>query len=170
VQLLGGAARSGASADPADPVRLTAYPVPACHAPAHCRHGSRAPAAAKCLVPGRAPVLQCGCGEANTVALRPADPGTVLARLRSPDPQARARAMHAICPCGAGFRLYERFRSEVKRLQKDPNPAVRTAALPIAHDACEIETIEAGLDRAGRARSGSARWAAGKGKGQDRRD
>ncbi len=72
----------------------------------------------------------------------------MLARLRSPDAQARVRALHAICPCGAGFPLYERFRSEVKRLQKDPDPAVRAAALHVEHDACEIETIEAGLDQA----------------------
>lgn len=56
--------------------------------------------------------------------------------------------MHVICPCGAGFPLYERFRGEVKRLQKDPDPAVRDAALHVEHDACEIETIEAALDRA----------------------
>jgi hypothetical protein len=42
----------------------------------------------------------------------------------------------------------ERFRGEVKRLQKDPDPRVRAAALHVEHDACEIETIEAGLDRA----------------------
>lgn len=56
--------------------------------------------------------------------------------------------LHAICPCGAGFPLYERFRGEVKRLLKDPDPAVRAAALHVEHDACEIETIETGLDRA----------------------
>jgi hypothetical protein len=72
----------------------------------------------------------------------------VLARLRSPDAQARVRALHSICPCAAGFPLYERFRGEVKRLQKDPDPTVRAAALHAEHDACQIETIEAGLDRA----------------------
>jgi len=56
--------------------------------------------------------------------------------------------LHSICPCAAGFPLYERFRGEVKRLQKDPDPRVRAAALHVEHDACEIETIEAGLDRA----------------------
>lgn len=80
---------------------------------------------------------------------RGADPDTVLARLRSPDPPARVRALHAVCPCSAGFLLYERSREEVKRLRKDPDPAVRAAALHVEHDACEIETIEAGLDRAG---------------------
>jgi hypothetical protein len=76
------------------------------------------------------------------------DPGVVLARLRSPDPQVRLRALHGICPCAAGFPLYERFHAEVSRLQKDPNPGVRGAALHVEHDAREIETIEAGLDRA----------------------
>ncbi len=77
-----------------------------------------------------------------------ADHDAVLARLRSPSAQARVRALHSICPCAAGFPLYERFRSEIKRLQKDPDPGVRAAALHVEHDACEIETIEAGLDRA----------------------
>jgi hypothetical protein len=72
----------------------------------------------------------------------------VLAGLRSLQPRDRVRALHDICPCGAGFPLYERFRGEVKRLQKDPDPAVRAAALHVEHDAREIETIEAGLDRA----------------------
>ena len=72
----------------------------------------------------------------------------MLVGLRSADPQARARALHSVCPCAAGFPLYERFRGEVKRLQKDPDPRVRTAALHVEHDACEIETIEAGLDQA----------------------
>ena len=78
-----------------------------------------------------------------------ADPDVVLARLGAPDPRARVRALHAICPCAAGFPLYERFRDEVKRLQKDPDATVRAAALLVEHDACEIETIDAGLDRAG---------------------
>ncbi len=75
------------------------------------------------------------------------DPAAVLAGLRSPGPHARVKALHSICPGAAGFPLYERFRSEVKRLQKDPDPGVRTAALHAEHDACEIETIEAGLER-----------------------
>lgn len=78
----------------------------------------------------------------------PADPDAVLARLRSADPQARVTALHAICPCGAGFLLYEQLRCEVQQLQKDPDSAVRAAALHVEHDACEIETIEAGLDQA----------------------
>jgi hypothetical protein len=40
------------------------------------------------------------------------------------------------------------FRGEVKRLQKDADPGVRAAALHVERDACEIEMIEVGLDRA----------------------
>jgi len=44
--------------------------------------------------------------------------------------------------------VYERFRSEVKRLQKDPSPRVRAAALHAEQDACLIEELDARLDRA----------------------
>jgi hypothetical protein len=77
-----------------------------------------------------------------------ADLDAVLAQLRSPDPQDRVRGLHRVCPCGAGFPVYERFRGEVKRLQKDPDARVRATAMHVEHDACEIETVEAGLDRA----------------------
>ena len=80
--------------------------------------------------------------------VRTSAPVDVLVRLRSADPEVRVKALHSICPCTAGFPLYERFRGEVKRLQKDPDPRVRAAALHVDYDACEIETIEAGLDRA----------------------
>lgn len=80
---------------------------------------------------------------------RPApDAGALLAQLRSADEDVRVMALHRVCPCGAGFVVYERFRAEVKRLQKDPSPRVRAAALHAEQDACEIEAIEAGLDRA----------------------
>jgi hypothetical protein len=80
---------------------------------------------------------------------RPApDPDGALARLRSADADTRLRALHAVCPRGAGFVLYERLRGEVKRLQKDPDPRVQQKALHVERDACEIEAVEAGLDRA----------------------
>jgi hypothetical protein len=82
-------------------------------------------------------------------ACRPVpDPGVLLAQLRSPDEQVRVKALHRVCPCGAGFVVYERFRSEVKRLQKDPCPRVRAAALHAEQDACLIEELDARLDRA----------------------
>ena len=77
------------------------------------------------------------------------DADVLLAQLRSADEQVQVKALHQVCPCGAGFVVFERFRAEVNRLQKDPSPAVRAAALHVEQDACEIEAIEAGLDRAG---------------------
>ena len=44
--------------------------------------------------------------------------------------------------------MYERFRGEVRRLQKDRSPRVRAAALHVEQDACLIEQLEANLDRA----------------------
>jgi hypothetical protein len=44
--------------------------------------------------------------------------------------------------------VYEQFRGEVRRLQKDPSPRVRAAALHVEQDACLIEELEANLDRA----------------------
>jgi len=88
----------------------------------------------------------------------------VLARLRSPDARVRIRALHSLCPCAAGFPGYEHFRGEVKRLQKGPDPGVRAAALHVERDACEIEMIEAALDRASEQgwRYGDADWVAKK--------
>jgi hypothetical protein len=83
-------------------------------------------------------------------ACRPVpEPDVLLARFRSPDEEVRVTALHRVCPCGAGFLVYERFRGEVKRLQKDPNPRVRAAALHAEQDACLIEELDARLDRAG---------------------
>jgi hypothetical protein len=72
----------------------------------------------------------------------------VHAQLWSADEDDRVKALHRVCPCGAGFLVYERFRGEVRRLQKDPSPRVRAAALHVEQDACLIEELEAGLDRA----------------------
>ncbi len=44
--------------------------------------------------------------------------------------------------------MYERFRGEVRWLQKDPSPQVRAAALHVEQDACLIEKLETNLDRA----------------------
>ncbi len=90
----------------------------------------------------------------------------VLGGLRLPDEQARVKALHAVCPCAAGFRLYERLRGEVRRLQKDPSPRVRAIALHVEQDAGPLEEIEASLDRASERtghgeRSGDRDWLAG---------
>ena len=72
----------------------------------------------------------------------------ILTGLRSPDPEARARALHAVCPCGrGGFETYQRYMDEARRLQKDPDRAVREAALHIQVDAIGLECIERRQDR-----------------------
>jgi hypothetical protein len=72
----------------------------------------------------------------------------VFAQLRSVDEDVRVKAVHQVCPCRAGFLVYEQFRGEVRRLQKDPSPRVRAAALHVEQDACLIEEVETGLDQA----------------------
>src|SRR5215469_11891653 len=132
-------------------------------------HPGNAPGPERNRRPGRSPAAGCvlrrprgnawcwahGRGYAAAVAQRKRrgcrpvpDPGVLLAQLRSPDEQVRVKALHRVCPCGAGFVVYERFRSELKRLQKDPSPRVRAAALHAEQDACLIEELDAGLDRA----------------------
>jgi hypothetical protein len=76
------------------------------------------------------------------------DPEALLAQLRFADEDARVKALHRVCPCAVGFLVYERFRGEVKRLQKDPSPRVRAAALHVEQDACLIEELDTKLDRA----------------------
>jgi hypothetical protein len=69
-------------------------------------------------------------------------------QLRSGDEQVRVKALHRVCPCGSGFGVYERFRGEVQRLQKDPSPRVRAAGLHAEQDACLVEELDARLDQA----------------------
>ena len=79
----------------------------------------------------------------------PPDLAAVLGGLRSPDEHSRVEALHAVCPCAAGYQLYAQLRDEVRRLQKDPSPRVRAVALHVEDDAGRIEEIEATLDKAG---------------------
>jgi hypothetical protein len=72
----------------------------------------------------------------------------LLEQLRSADEQQRAKALHRVCPCGAGFLIYEQFRSEIRCLQKDPSPLVQAAALHAEQDACLIEELDTKLDLA----------------------
>ena len=70
------------------------------------------------------------------------------------------KALHRVCPCASGFLVYEQFRGEVKRLQKDRSPRVRAAALHVEQDACVIEELDARLDQAAEQgwRYGDADW------------
>lgn len=73
----------------------------------------------------------------------------ILVGLHSEGPEARIRALRAVCPCRAGFQRYQRYMDEAHRLQKDPVPAVREAALHIQVDAIGLECIERRRDRTG---------------------
>jgi hypothetical protein len=44
--------------------------------------------------------------------------------------------------------LYERFRDDVRQLQKDPSPEVRSMALHVERDASEIELIQSRMEQA----------------------
>jgi hypothetical protein len=76
------------------------------------------------------------------------DPAVVLVRFQSADEDTRIKALHSVCPCGAGYELYEQLRGEIRRLQKDPSPRVRAVALHVEQDACKKEAVEAEVDRA----------------------
>ena len=88
------------------------------------------------------------------------DPDVLLAQLRSAGEEERVKALHRVCPCASGFLVYEQFRGEVKRLQKDRSPRVRAAALHVEQDACVIEELDARLDQAAEQgwRYGDADW------------
>src|SRR5260370_6420964 len=118
--------------------------------PAGCAALSRAHAGRdNAWCPAACRAYAAAVAKRNRKRCRPApDPGVLLAQLHSPDDEVRVRALHRVCPCGAGFGVYERFRGQVKRLQKDPSPQVVAAALHVEQDACLIEQLEANLDRA----------------------
>jgi len=85
--------------------------------------GSRGTRGLRENVPGGVPGYAPAAAKRKRQGCRPAaDPDVLLAQLCSAYEQVRVKALHRVCPCGAGFLLYERFRGEVKRLQKDPSP------------------------------------------------
>jgi len=73
-------------------------------------------------------------------ARKPVDVDEVRSGLESQDDEARLRALRQCCPCRSGYSVYEVFRSEVRRLSKDPHPEIRKLALHIEQEACEIES------------------------------
>jgi hypothetical protein len=79
---------------------------------------------------------------------RTVDIGELAVGLRSQDVQVRLKALKRACPCRSGFTAYERLRHDIQRLQKDPDPGVRRAALHIVQEACEIERKVTELGRA----------------------
>jgi hypothetical protein len=66
----------------------------------------------------------------------------VPADLDSDDPHRREFALRCICPCHGSWLLFEQHLADVKRLQKDPDPGVRAAALHLWEDVGKLESIE----------------------------
>lgn len=64
----------------------------------------------------------------------------LLVNLQSPDEAVRAKAVRSLCPCRAGWQLFERHMDIVARLKKDPSLAVRTHALHVFEDAGEMQS------------------------------
>lgn len=61
--------------------------------------------------------------------------------LRSPDETIRAKAVRSLCPCHAGWELFEQHLSVVSGLEKDSSPAVRAHALHVLEDAMRMHGV-----------------------------
>ncbi len=70
----------------------------------------------------------------------PLDLERVLLDLQSPDETVRAKAVRSLCPCHAGWQLFEQHLDLVARLKKDPSPVVRANALHVFEDAGEMQS------------------------------
>jgi hypothetical protein len=67
----------------------------------------------------------------------------LLNAMQSPDDETRAWAVRQACPCRLPWADFDRVRKDAQRLQHDPSPLVRAAALHVAEDAREIAALEA---------------------------
>lgn len=72
------------------------------------------------------------CAASDTVRL--------MSDLRSPDEAVRAGAVRSLCPCHAGWELFEQHVREVLRLEKDRSRFVRMNALHVFYDAAKMQT------------------------------
>ncbi|HEX8146133.1 MAG TPA: hypothetical protein VF591_02935 [Pyrinomonadaceae bacterium] len=68
------------------------------------------------------------------------DPERLIAELQSSDETIRAKAVRSLCPCHAGWELFERHIGIVSRLGKDISPAVRAHALHVLEDAIKMHS------------------------------
>jgi len=73
-------------------------------------------------------------------ACAPLDLDQLLLDLRSPDENIRGRAVRLLCPCHAGWTLFEQHIDLVNQLKKDPSPTVRAHALHVFQDAVEMQS------------------------------
>ena len=76
---------------------------------------------------------------------QPACPSVVAERLardmRSPDGALRREAVRSLCPCHAGWELFERHVAGVLVALKDPDRGVRAQALHVFEDAARMRHV-----------------------------
>ena len=70
----------------------------------------------------------------------PVDEEQLLRGLQSPDAAVRARATRSLCPCHAGWEIFEQRFDLVELLKKDASPEVRANALHVFEDATEMQS------------------------------
>ena len=68
------------------------------------------------------------------------DPMRLFSDLESSDEAVRLKALGSLCPCRAGWEIFERHMDVVVRLKKDTSSKVRARALHIFEDAGEIQS------------------------------
>src|SRR5262245_22289898 len=64
----------------------------------------------------------------------------IIADMSSADEAVRLKAVRTVCPCRMGWDGFQRCMEIVQRLQKDPSPAVRRAAMHVFEDAYEMDS------------------------------
>ena len=62
--------------------------------------------------------------------------------VQSPDEVVRAKLARGLCPCHAGWEVFEQHVSLAFRLLRDPSRAVRANALHVFEDAAHMKSAE----------------------------
>ncbi|HEX8500364.1 MAG TPA: hypothetical protein VF659_07235 [Pyrinomonadaceae bacterium] len=70
------------------------------------------------------------------------DDGRHASDLRSPDEEVRGDAVRSLCPCHAGWEVFESHVGEVLGAFKDPSRGVRAHALHVFDDAARMRHAE----------------------------
>jgi hypothetical protein len=65
-----------------------------------------------------------------------------LPDLQSPDEVARGNVARSLCPCHAGWEVFEQHVGLVFRLLRDPSHVVRAHALHVFEDAARMQSAE----------------------------
>lgn len=70
------------------------------------------------------------------------DDGRALLGVQSPDGEVRGDAVRSLCPCHAGWEVFERHVGIVLRAMRDGDRAVRAHALHVYEDAARMRLAE----------------------------